>query len=213
MQIVPSIEGHDTEVRARFSDLFLKFIQDGNRFYLPVHPGMSFRFSILNRASQMRAYPLILEAPDGSVRNTFLNDTATDPNAFLSDGGMMEAGESGSDFARLLIKGFALPHKRVQQFVLVNDGLGVNGFNANRFKLYVRTPVDPTMTIDKLDHLKRGGRGAVGGGEVIVVERSETHVEYNPDAALIADITVITREEGKAMLAQANVAFDGRWNF
>jgi hypothetical protein len=217
MEIVEMAKGVDTIIRGNSADgrSCVYLIWDGQKYYLPAQLGRGFGWTIFNLTDTVRAYPIVIVSKDGRARNIFLANDLTDPNLFLSDGGMMEVGEAGSRYNSTLIEGFKLPEKREQLFVFVEDGAGLEGFDANQFRIYVRTPEDPTMTIARYLSQKppRMSRGSVGAGEAVIENREKTGIGYNADAQLVAEIEVISVEEAERMLREANVDVPHTWYY
>jgi hypothetical protein len=217
MEIVEMAKGVDTIIRGNSADgrSCVYLIWDGQKYYLPAQLGGGFGWTIFNLTDAVRAYPIVIVSKDGREKNIFLADGLTDPNLFLADGGMVEVGEAGSEYNSGVSEGFKLPEKREQLFVFVEDGAGLEGFDANLFRIYVRTPVDPTMTIAKYLSQKapRMSRGSVGAGETVIENREQTGIAYNADAQLVATIEVISFEEAKRMLREANVDVPHTWYY
>lgn len=193
---VHDITAHNTRITGLRDGQEVGFLQTStNRYMLSVPVGQRFGFRIANLAYAVRAYPTVLVGRDNIVRNVFLANELTDPNLFPSDGGMLEADAVGTGRNTFSLNGFLLPNKQKREFKFVPEG---EGADANIFRIYVRTPVDPELTFDKLEHLRRaksGSRSAggdVGGGEIVIDGRELTHVQYNPDAVLVAEIVVVS---------------------
>lgn len=196
MEAVKSFLAHGTVVSpVAWGAPFLQG-EDGQH-YLVVPTGSGFGVRLENQMDAMRAYPAVLVAANGTVRNLYWTNPLTNVNEFPSNNGMLELGEKGSKYCVNTINGFSLPNRESQLFVMAPDGAGMDGFNANRLRVYVRTPLDAEMTIGKLEHLRRMSRDTIGGGEVVIVQREYSHVGYNADAKLLIDLTVLTPEEAE----------------
>lgn len=159
--------------------------QEDGILLLPVKLGEEFGVQLTNKAGHMVAYPAYTGRDGQRISNIFVANTEMNPNKLVSNGGMLELGEEGSDYASTVIDGFMLPGNMQQKFVVVDGDGGFADGDVDGLLFYRRTRPGVLVT-----HILGGGGDTrsvspgprIGAAEVTEDGRQLTGLDYEQDA-------------------------------